>query len=288
MSGAARRVLFRSVLTTVAAVLLTLAVFYVERVIINVPLSDLDIIEALLLPIAVGMPIALFIFVQAEKLRRAYAALTTLHRETARSRDQLREASDTIRYAATHDGMTGLVNRTHFFDELASAHERGDEAVLLIADVDHFKQINDRLGHLKGDEALIGIAATLKNAVGEYDLVGRVGGEEFGILLRHASVPQAADLAEAIRRRIEELPWPSGRLSVSIGGAAFADCPQGAMEVYEIADRQLYRAKRAGRNCIALHSMISEAAFAMSRQGRHLTVTRDGDWSASTSALQPS
>src|SRR5690606_32518821 len=151
-------------------------------------------------------------------------------------RDLIKQSSDEIRYAATHDGMTNLVNRTYFLEELSQSYERGSGDVLLIADVDHFKSINDDFGHLKGDEALTGIAAALRNAVREGDVVGRVGGEEFGILLRNVSVARAADMAELMRRRVEQIPWPR-RLSISIGGAAFADHPGGALEVFAQADR---------------------------------------------------
>lgn len=277
MSNAARRVLTRAVLATVAALLLTLALLYLERQLIGVALTELDLIEGTLLPIAVGLPITIVIFAQAERLRRAYSELAALHGETAKARDRLKQATETIRHAATHDGMTGLLNRTHFFEQLDYVYGLGEEAVLLIADVDHFKQINDKFGHLKGDEALVGIADVLNHGVRRGDVVGRVGGEEFGLILRHTTVAQAADLAEMLRRRVEQIPWTDGGLSISIGGASFADSSSGAMDVFEQADRQLYRAKRAGRNCIALHSALSEVASAMARQDWHGPETGDRD-----------
>jgi diguanylate cyclase (GGDEF)-like protein len=261
-----RRIVSRASVTTLVAVALTFAFFHLERAVIGVPFTALDIIEVILLPIAVGFPIALFIFHQTEKLRRAYAELAVLHQEAASARDRLQEANDAIRFASTHDGMTRLLNRTHFLNELEGAYQRGETDVLLIADADNFKQVNDTLGHLSGDDALIRIAAAIRSSVRDDDLVGRIGGEEFGILLRGASAGGAAEIAESIRRRVEAIPWVSGRLSVSIGGAAFADHHSGATEVFTQADRSLYKAKRAGRNCIAFHTVLSDVASAMARR----------------------
>jgi diguanylate cyclase (GGDEF)-like protein len=261
-----RRIVFRASATTVFAVVLTFALFHIERAVIGVPFSTLDMFEVILLPIAVGFPIAVFIFLQTEKLRGAYAELAVLHEEAASARDRLQKANDAIRFASTHDGMTRLLNRTHFLRELDAAYGRGETDVLLLADADHFKQVNDTLGHLAGDEALIRIADAIRRSVREDDLVGRIGGEEFGILLRGASAASAAEVAESIRRRVEAIPWVSGHLSVSIGGAAFADHRSGATEVFAQADRCLYKAKRAGRNCIALHSVLSDVASAMARR----------------------
>jgi diguanylate cyclase (GGDEF)-like protein len=269
------RIAFRASVTTLVAVALTFAFFHVERAVIGVPPTTLDILEVVLLPIAVGFPIALFIFHQTEALRRAYAELGSLHREAARARDKLQEANDAIRFASTHDGMTKLLNRMHFLEQLDAAYSREEAAVLLIADADKFKEINDALGHLRGDDALIRIADAIQGSVRSDDLVGRIGGEEFGILLRGASASRAADIAESIRRRVETIPWVSGHLSVSIGGAAFADHRSGATEVFAQADRSLYKAKRAGRNCIAFHSVLSDVASAMARRNVD-TANQDG------------
>jgi diguanylate cyclase (GGDEF)-like protein len=260
------RIVFRASVTTLVAVVLTFVLFQLERAVIGVPSTALDIIEVILLPVAVGFPIALFIFCQTAKLQRAYTELASLHQEAASARDRLQAANEAIRFASTHDGMTRLFNRTHFLRELDAAYLRGETDVLLIADADNFKQVNDTLGHLAGDDALIRIADAIRRSVREDDLVGRLGGEEFGILLRGASAGSAAEVAESIRRRVETIPWAPGHLSVSIGGAAFADHHSGATEVFAQADRYLYRAKRAGRNCIAFHSVLSNVASAMARR----------------------
>jgi diguanylate cyclase (GGDEF)-like protein len=266
MSLMARRIVFRASSTTLVAVALTFALFHLERAVIGVPFTALDIIEVTLLPVAVGFPIALFVFWQTERLRQAYAELAALHQEAANARDRLRQANAAILFASTHDGMTGLFNRTHFLRELDAAYLREDSDVLLIADADNFKQVNDTLGHLAGDDALVRIADAIRGSVRDDDLVGRIGGEEFGILLRGTSPSSAAEIAESIRRRVEAIPWVSGHLTVSIGGAAFADYRSGVTEVFVQADRCLYEAKRAGRNCIALHPVLSDVASAMAKQ----------------------
>jgi len=162
---------------------------------------------------------------------------------------------------ASTDSLTACLNRGSFherideqFDEAtrASRHIRG---ALLIIDADHFKVINDTYGHDQGDEALRIIAAQIRGQVRKGDLVGRLGGEEFGVFLPGASQENAKAVAERVRRAIAEMSFrPRGvlhQLSVSVGGVSFEE-PLGFVELYRIADRRLYQAKNAGRNRIEL------------------------------------
>ncbi len=94
---------------------------------------------------------------------------------------------------ASRDHMTGMLNRESFFAALDGSRRKTDRGVLLIIDADHFKKINDTFGHLAGDDALLDIAAAIGRAVRTSDIVGRIGGEEFGVLLVGASEAEAED-----------------------------------------------------------------------------------------------
>lgn len=167
---------------------------------------------------------------------------------------------------ATQDGLTQVLNKTSFRTsvetEIARGLRRRDEAIqytLLIIDADHFKRINDRLGHATGDVALVAISRMLKRSVRKDDIVGRIGGEEFAILLKGAGLEEARIVAERLRAAIECLSVGSkgrtAQLSVSMGGLTFASAlPYEA--VYRAADANLYRAKKNGRNRVDLTSAV--------------------------------
>jgi diguanylate cyclase (GGDEF)-like protein len=260
-------VLVRAVVTTAIAVVASLGAFGVARWATGVPSDLQDLVECIVIPIVVGMPIASYVFAQSDRLKAAFDALAVLNAETARAHNQLKHAHEMIAFAAHHDRMTGLLNRERFLELLERAHVQSAEDVFLLIDADHFKQINDAFGHLKGDEALVKIAQTIMASVRSNDEVGRLGGEEFGVLLRSLSVSTAADMAENIRRRVEQIPWEVSEkgLSVSIGGAALKDHHSGVTEVLGHADRCLYRAKRSGRNCIAFNHALTDIAHSMAR-----------------------
>ena len=159
---------------------------------------------------------------------------------------------------SSHDALTGLANRREF--ELAIAREMdrvartGEAALLLMIDIDHFKQINDSHGHSIGDLALISVARVLHASIRPMDTVARVGGEEFAIILPNCPLDFGLAAAERVRSKVAQCEIPIGRheplrLTVSVGGA-FAPIeprPQGHHWL-ERADRQLYRAKAEGRN----------------------------------------
>lgn len=163
----------------------------------------------------------------------------------------------TLLRLADGDYLTGLANRRAFTDrgDRAIAHGRRHDrpASLLLIDVDHFKAINDAHGHPGGDTVLVELAETLRTMARASDIVGRIGGEEFAILLPETSPPQAAVIAERVRSSVASLRIPLDGEDVvptiSIGMAAVrfhqADPLAAAMKT---ADAMLYRAKEAGRN----------------------------------------
>lgn len=166
---------------------------------------------------------------------------------------------------ATRDGLTKVLNKTTFKAEvenelrhLGRRRTDGQSFTLLILDADHFKRINDRLGHATGDQALIAIAATLRRSLRQDDIVGRIGGEEFGILLRNAGFEEARLVAERLRLAIHGLtvgpPAQPTRLSVSLGGVTFQNALPYDM-IYRAADANLYKAKRNGRNRVDIANL---------------------------------
>ncbi|MFI0843398.1 GGDEF domain-containing protein [Mesorhizobium sp. IMUNJ 23232] len=162
---------------------------------------------------------------------------------------------------ASTDGLTSCLTRIAFttlvdaYLEKVAAEESRREGALLVIDVDHFKTINDSFGHDRGDEALKVIADTIKGAVREIDLVGRLGGEEFSVFLPGLDADRTAAVAERIRAAINAAEFvPDGQrcaLSVSVGGAIF-ERDSSFAQLYKYADQRLYNAKRNGRNRVEI------------------------------------
>ena len=168
-----------------------------------------------------------------------------------RARDDLQRRHDDLKKRASHDPLTGLLNRAALqqlrHQEDALARLRAGGYVLAVVDIDHFKQVNDRHGHLLGDRALKTVAEILAQSIRGSDVAVRYGGEEFLLILPSTSLADAFTVAERVRLAVmrTELPFP---LTVSIGlaaGDARRDTPE---QVFERADQALYRAKARGRN----------------------------------------
>jgi diguanylate cyclase (GGDEF)-like protein len=169
---------------------------------------------------------------------------------------------DSLVDMSSRDALTGLANRRSF--ELALAREidrvarAGEPALLLALDIDHFKRVNDTHGHASGDLVLKAVAAALLDCVRPMDLVARVGGEEFAIVMPNCAVSFGQNVAERVRRRIEAMPVTLGmtqqiHVTVSIGGAFAPQWVRSSPALWiERADMQLYRAKEEGRNRVCL------------------------------------
>ncbi len=168
---------------------------------------------------------------------------------SSRVEAELRETRDELRHLAETDALTGLPNRRHFLrladEALRLAGSSGRPVSLLMLDIDRFKDINDTHGHQAGDMVLQAVARCLTAGVGDRDRVGRLGGEEFGVLLPGVDGPVAAEAAERLRRDIEVLAPLGLPVTVSLGvGADKRDIDA----LLALADECLYAAKRAGRN----------------------------------------
>jgi diguanylate cyclase (GGDEF)-like protein len=154
------------------------------------------------------------------------------------------------------DALTGLYNRRTFDSELKKELLRASRAQsslsLLIVDIDHFKQVNDQLGHKKGDEYLSKVAQTLKTiCLRQTDMVSRYGGEEFALLLPGTDKKGLEVLAQNLNDAILDLqlPHPNGKaVTISIGGAEYQPRHMAGDDLFNLADQALYKVKASGRN----------------------------------------
>jgi diguanylate cyclase (GGDEF)-like protein len=175
----------------------------------------------------------------------------------ATSLEMVWEMEEVNRRART-DALTGLPNRREFDQQLGSllaqADRFGHSVSLIMADVDHFKKVNDTFGHEAGDQVLKSIAKTLTDTVRQVDVVARFGGEEIAILLPQTSLPGAVELADRLRKQIESKPIQVGgneiSVTISCGVACYPDGVLTKEALFAAADRALYDAKNAGRNCV--------------------------------------
>ena len=163
------------------------------------------------------------------------------------------EARGRLTVQATTDALTGLANHGTFHTALGDAFARaaryGGALSLVVIDLDHFKAVNDTFGHLAGDAALAAVGAILREHAREADVVGRIGGEEFGWLMPETGIEGAVEAAERLRRAIASAPvcGPMG-LTTSLGVTCRMPRDQDAEHLFRRADAALYRAKQGGRD----------------------------------------
>ncbi|ASL43147.1 putative diguanylate cyclase AdrA [Burkholderia sp. AD24] len=177
------------------------------------------------------------------------------HRATRDLAEQLQSANTLLSAEARHDALTGALSRRYFLDllrhEIERAHANNEPLCMAIADLDHFKQINDRFGHAAGDRALEHFVDTCRAELRGSDAIGRLGGEEFGLLLPATDLAGGREVVERLRLRLKAIPSPklpaSVGLSVSIGITELSpdDLPE---RIVSRADTALYAAKSGGRD----------------------------------------
>jgi two-component system, cell cycle response regulator len=171
--------------------------------------------------------------------------------------DQLLATQRLLREQATRDSLTSLWNRAMILDtlqrELTRSQREHQPLAVIMADIDHFKQINDDHGHFMGDQVLRQTAQRLQGVLRPYDTVGRYGGEEFLIVLSGCDTSAALTLAERLRHCLDSEPITEGdrafHVTLSLGVCAW-DGHMTAQALLQTADGALYEAKRAGRNCV--------------------------------------
>ena len=188
--------------------------------------------------------------------------------------EELVSARESMRHAATHDGLTGILNRREVMLALARELERAKRdkkpVGIILADIDHFKNVNDTHGHLHGDEALKEVAHRLRSRLRVYDAVGRYGGEEFLLILPGCDLMNTIIRADDLRTHIACLPITASKISsaitVSMGVAVASEA--GGTDVEALlgqADRGLYLAKKNGRNRV--EHLEDESVATHSRSG---------------------
>lgn len=193
---------------------------------------------------------------------------------------RLLELQHSLKFAATHDFLTKLLNRAETLAglkrELSRSERTGQPVGIILADLDHFKEVNDSHGHAAGDEALKEVARRLKADLRPYDLAGRYGGEEFLLILPTCNLNNATQRAEQLRLAVSRSPISTllgtVPLTMSMGVTVSSpDAPLTAQELLQQADSALYRAKEKGRNCVQAsagkESTNGDRSFAMSKSG---------------------
>ncbi|MGY2462449.1 putative bifunctional diguanylate cyclase/phosphodiesterase [Vreelandella sulfidaeris] len=173
---------------------------------------------------------------------------------------QIKESQRKIEYLASHDALTGLPNRSLFRDRvqqaIAQAQNNGGHVALLFLDLDHFKDVNDTLGHEMGDELLVRVAGQLRESVRELDTVARIGGDEFTIVLNVCDAEEAGFIAQRLITRLAGTFKVRGRNLRVTASAGLALYPQDGEDVDSLsqaADMAMYRAKEEGRNRLRLY-----------------------------------
>ena len=230
------RVVAASVLATLGCVILSFTVNSLGLTSTDQSNWPVRIFVSVFIPIVVAFPTMWFLMSKLRELAIAHQRL------------QVIAATDSLTAVLNRGAFTMLVDA---YLTRVQAHE-ANRGALLVVDADNFKAINDRYGHDSGDEALKIIASSIKAVLRSPDLVGRIGGEEFGVFLPGSSPEQAETVAERIRASVDVIEFrPLGgerrALSVSVGGATF-ERPLEFRELFKAADRRLYAAKQAGRN----------------------------------------
>jgi diguanylate cyclase len=202
------------------------------------PSTDLPLVLASL-PFLIAYPVAI-------------ATVTHALARTVRRQNRLLDELNRI------DALTGLPNRRHWQDagavELRRYHRNGRPAALVMIDIDAFKQINDTWGHSAGDAAICRVADAIRDCLGELDTPGRFGGDELGVVLAETLADEAVEIAERIRARVEAGNG-SGHgppLTISVGVAPAEDATGDMRAWIDAADAALYRAKRLGRDRVAV------------------------------------
>ena len=175
-------------------------------------------------------------------------------------------AQRALEHMAETDALTGVANRGSFQRSLERSVDESGRShaplVLVMMDVDHFKDVNDKWGHDAGDAALQHISSLLQERLRSTDTIGRMGGEEFGLLLRNTERQAAMDLAEALRARLAAAPLEykghTIQLSATFGLAQWALDARSAQELYRIADQRVYQGKASGRNRLVSCDIIAD------------------------------
>jgi diguanylate cyclase (GGDEF)-like protein len=226
---------------------------------IDSPLFFLDGNGITLSTVAGSLLLAAIVYAVYNSVRQDQRRKDALEREKL----ELLHESNRMRHHAEHDGLTGLWNHRVIVERLAEEMNRaqrdGTPLSVIMADVDHFKRVNDTHGHLAGDLVLKEIGKVLGRALRPYDCVGRYGGEEFLLILPNCEMDNALTRAEQLREAVQLARIADGEtllhVTASFGVASVFPSHEEAEAVIRAVDAALYRAKSSGRNCVILAEM---------------------------------
>jgi diguanylate cyclase (GGDEF)-like protein len=193
-------------------------------------------------------------------LKAAREELLNFTSELVRKLLEQRKLIENLKRRAAHDGLTELLNYQSFQEllekELYRAKRYGSDLCVILADIDHFKVVNDTYGHPAGDAVLKGVAACMEGALRQSDVITRYGGEEFGIIMPETAIKDAFVVTERLRRTVEALKieYEGETISVTLSfGIASMDSEDvGKENLVRSADAALYEAKRNGRNQVCI------------------------------------
>jgi len=186
------------------------------------------------------------------------------------AKGKIEEQNAQLKHLADHDPLTSALTRRAFLERaqqafLKGASQRGGDVSCIMVDIDHFKAVNDRFGHLLGDQVIHRVALTLRDATPAGDLVCRYGGEEFCMLVTGVKAQQAQQFADQIRKLIENtcgpavIPGEPVRITASFGVASFDSGATTLAELIKQADQALYLAKSTGRNRVCRYDELGSA-----------------------------
>jgi len=208
--------------------------------------------------------------VLAKTINAMIDSIKSTHKELEEQKAELIAQKDTLHYQAHHDALTGLANRVLFYDRLEHAIEKSkkldSKIAVLFIDLDHFKEINDSVGHDVGDDVLVEVSSRLQNVIRKQDTLSRLGGDEFTVLLenivRSEDVSWIASKILATLQEAVKIDDKSFFISSSIGISIYPDDGETSIDLLKYADAAMYKAKDEGRNNFQYYSSdMTEKAF---------------------------
>ncbi|WOT03607.1 GGDEF domain-containing protein [Shewanella youngdeokensis] len=175
-------------------------------------------------------------------------------KELEKVKTDLLKSNQKLTIISNTDELTGIHNRRHIMSALNEQLllKKSQNVSLILLDIDHFKRINDTYSHSVGDEVLKKVSDVLRNNVRKTDILARIGGEEFLVVLPDTSLDDAYKKAEKLRVSVETLSWKYKEMQITISGGIYCNsCDETLDELLENVDQRLYRSKHRGRNCIS-------------------------------------
>ena len=208
-----------------------------------------------LLPEAVSLPSKRILSAKIVELMRAEQKLAEANQHLEA---EVKKRTAQLQKMATTDELTELLNRREIIRllelEIARAERQGSALSIMMLDLDHFKAVNDRHGHQAGDRALIRAAESFKQLLRKTDFIGRIGGEEFLVILPDTDINNAFELAERVRQALQQHTTDNPSVPACTASIGVAQCRSGdnLYSLIQRADETLYQAKSNGRNCVCL------------------------------------